>query len=143
MKTRDLMAMQYHDLLELARSVGINNPGDMDPIALINALSTYPDPGSNTVRGYIDESVVGNLIAFRTAGFKVKSAKIIKKSTSDEKLLVETKYGKQFLIPFSDVVWVNTTGHWPRWVYNLLKGIDREAECEITDGEAEAGPKQD
>lgn len=139
MDVRDLTAMQYEDLIGLAESVGIKSPRDFDPIMLINALSTYPNPSGNMVRSYIDESVAGNLIAFRTSDYKVKSAKIIKKSTDVEKLLVETKYGKQFLISFDDVVWVNTTGHWPRWVYNLLKGIDREVECEITDGEREAG----
>lgn len=138
MDVRDLTAMQYEDLVRLAESVGIRSPRDFDPIMLINALSTYPNPSGNMVRSYIDESVVGNLIAFRTSDYKVKSAKIVKKSVDAEKLLVETKYGKQFLISFDDVVWVNTTGHWPRWVYNLLKGIDREVECEITDGEREA-----
>lgn len=141
MDVRNLIAMQYEDLVKLAENVGIRSPRDFDPVMLINALSTYPNPSGNMVRSYIDESVVGNLIAFRTADFKVKSAKIIKKSSDEEKLLVETKYGKQFLIPFSDVVWVNTTGHWPRWVYNLLKGIDREVECEITNGEREARPE--
>lgn len=143
MKTSDLMAMCHEDLIELAVSVGIKNPCDFDHASLIEALSTYPDPGSDAARSYIDESVVGNLIAFRTVDFKVKSAKIIKKSTDEEKLLIETKYGKQFLIPYDDVIWVNTTGHWPRWVYNLLKGIKQEVECEITNGEAETRSETD
>ena len=66
---------------------------------------------------------VGTLVAFKTNG-KVKSAKIIKKSTKNELALVETKVGKQYRINYDDIVWVKTGKRWPRGVYNLLKGIE-------------------
>ena len=35
--------------------------------------------------------------------------------------MLETKYGKQFFIDFEDVMWVNSNGYWPKWIYNLMK----------------------
>lgn len=72
---------------------------------------------------YINNMSVGTLVAFKTKG-KVKSAKIIKKSTKNELALVETKVGKQYRINYDDIVWVKTGKRWPRGVYNLLKGIE-------------------
>lgn len=72
---------------------------------------------------YINNMSVGTLVAFKTNG-KVKSAKIIKKSTKNELALVETKVGKQYRINYDEIVWVKTGKRWPRGVYNLLKGIE-------------------
>lgn len=127
-------------LKELATKYSVSCPEQFtksDRDFVIYALETFPEPDNNAVADYIDEAVPGNLIAFRCNGYRVKSAKIIKKSSAENKLLVETKYGKRFLMPYDDVVWVNTTGHWPRWVYNLLKGIGHELECETTNEKTE------
>ena len=72
---------------------------------------------------YIESATVGTLVAFRLSNGRVKSAKIVKKSTSKRKFMVETKYGAQFIISFDDVVWVKTGTRWPKHVYNLMKGI--------------------
>jgi hypothetical protein len=77
----------------------------------------------NTVRlGYVNGAETGAMIAFRLPSGKVKSAMIVKKSTKRQVLRVETKYGAEFDIPYSDVVWVRSGKRWPRGVYNLLKG---------------------
>ena len=73
---------------------------------------------------YIDNAQVGSIIAFYLPDSSVKSARIVKKSTRERKFLVQTKYGSKFLTSFDDVVWVKTTDWWPKWVYNLLKGIE-------------------
>lgn len=73
---------------------------------------------------YINNAQVGSIIAFYLPDSSVKSAGIVKKSTRERKFLVRTKYGSKFLISFDDVVWVKTTSWWPKWVYNLLKGIE-------------------
>lgn len=78
---------------------------------------------------YVDNAQVGNIVAFRRPGSSVKSARIVKKSTRDKKFLVQMKYGDKLLIDFDDVVWVKTIDWWPKWVYNLLKGIEESDEA--------------
>lgn len=71
----------------------------------------------------IENIGVGTIVAFRTEDGKVKSAKVVNKSTKNKKLKVETSYGKIYIVPFDKVIWVKTGVRWPRGVYNLLKGI--------------------
>lgn len=75
---------------------------------------------------YLDNIQVGALVAFRVNDKKAKSAKVIKKSTKQRKLMVETSYGATSVISFDDVLWVRTGNRWPRGVYNMLKGIGDE-----------------
>lgn len=72
---------------------------------------------------YIESAEVGVLVAFRLPNGKVKSAKIIKKSTKNRRLKLETDYGAQYIVSFDDVIWVRTGKRWPRGVYKLLKGL--------------------
>lgn len=72
---------------------------------------------------YIENAEIGALVAFRLPSRKVKSAKIIKKSSSKRKLKLETEYGAPYIVSYDDVVWVRTGKRWPRGVYNELKGI--------------------
>lgn len=72
---------------------------------------------------YVENADIGTIVAFKPEVGKVKSAKIIKKSTKNRKLKLETSYGAQFVISYDDVIWVKTTQRWPRGVYNMLKGI--------------------
>lgn len=82
-------------------------------------------------KAYIENVKIGALVAFNSTSGKVKSAKVIKRSTKDRKLKVETKYGASFVISFDDVIWVRTSKRWPKGVYQLLKGVNtNEAESE-------------
>lgn len=88
------------------------------------------DRASDRLRSdYVDNAQVGSIIAFHLPDNSVKSARIVKKSTMERKFLVRTKYGSKFLTSFDDVVWVKTTDWWPKWVYNLLKGIEESDEA--------------
>lgn len=71
---------------------------------------------------YVENVKVGTLVAFKTGPNKAKSAMVVKRSTKNRKLKVVTKYGKEFIISFDDVIWVHTNKRWPRGVYNMLKG---------------------
>lgn len=73
---------------------------------------------------YVEEAPIGTLVAFKPEVGKVKSAKIIKKSTKNRRLKVETAYGATFVVPYEDVIWVRSGSRWPRGVYNMLKGIE-------------------
>lgn len=72
---------------------------------------------------YIEGAEIGTLVAFRLPNGKVKSAKIVKKSTKGRRLKLETDYGAQYVVSFDDIVWVRTGRRWPRGVYKLLKGM--------------------
>lgn len=71
---------------------------------------------------YINEADVGTIIAFKLPGMKVKSAKIIRRSTKNKKFKVQTAYGVEYVVSFDEVIWVKTNKRWPKGVYNLLKG---------------------
>ena len=75
---------------------------------------------------YIEDAPIGTLVAFKLPNGKVKSAKIVNRSAKSRKLKLETSYGKQFIIPYTDVIWVKSTDKWPRGVYNQLKGITED-----------------
>lgn len=72
---------------------------------------------------YIEGAVVGTIVAFRLPNGKVKSAKIIKKSTKRRQFMLETDYGAQYITPYEDIIWVRTGKRWPRGIYKLLKGL--------------------
>ena len=72
---------------------------------------------------YIENIEIGTLVAFRLSNGKVKSAKVIRKSTKNRKLKLETDYGAEYIVSFEDIIWVRTGKRWPRGVYRLLKGL--------------------
>ena len=71
---------------------------------------------------YIENIEIGTIVAFKLSNGKVKSAKVVKKSTKNRKLKLETDYGAEYIVPYESVVWVRTGKRWPKGVYNLLKG---------------------
>ena len=73
--------------------------------------------------GYVENVAVGTIVAFRCSNGKVRSAKVKAKSTYDRKLKLVTSYGMEYIVDFSDVIWVRTGKRWPKGVYNLLKGL--------------------
>lgn len=75
---------------------------------------------------YVDDAQVGTLVAFRCDTGKVKSAMIIKRSTSKRRFLLETKYGAKYKVSFDDVLWVRTNKRWPKGIFKLLRGEETE-----------------
>lgn len=122
MKVEELEGKSTEELLELVNDAGIAYSRSYKREDLVELLKTIPEDDS--IKAYVEDAEVGMLVAFRTDKMKVKSAKIVKKSTKDRKMLLETKYGAQYVVDFDDIVWVNTTGRWPRWVFRLMKGIE-------------------
>ena len=89
----------------------------------VKAEEVVIEPVVSNREAYVDSAKVDMIVAFKLPNGKVKSAKIVKRSTPKRRFLVETKYGAQFVISFDDVVWVKTGTRWPKHVYNLMKGI--------------------
>lgn len=101
---------------------------EKEEVASVSGNTDNTDNGgidSNKLR-YINEAPIGTLVAFKLPNGQTKSAKIINRSTGRKKLKLETVYGKQFIVSYSDIVWVKSTNKWPRGVYNQLKGIVME-----------------
>lgn len=111
--------MSDQQLKDLASSLKVKESFMVDRDHMIRALRTYPN-NANCLN-YVDVTQPEDIVAFRTDQYAVKSAKVIRKSTKDEKLMLETVYGRRYVVDFSDVLWVNTNGYWPKWIYNLMK----------------------
>lgn len=75
---------------------------------------------------YIEEAEVGTIIAFYDENGKPNSAALVNRSSSRKMLKLVTQYGKEFIIPYSNVIWVRTTKIWPNKVYKLLKNKTEE-----------------
>lgn len=71
---------------------------------------------------YIENIEIGTIVAFKLSNGKVKSAKVVKKSTKNRKLKLETDYGAEYIVSYESIIWVRTGKRWPKGVYNLLKG---------------------
>lgn len=78
---------------------------------------------------YIEKAEIGSLVAFKLPSGKVKSAKIVNRSSVNQKLKLETEYGATYIISYSDVIWVRTGLRWPAGVYRLLKGLASNEEA--------------
>lgn len=147
-----LMGMKVDELRKVASSIGIKNAKRYKKVDLVDMIISVQNPpetvveeakeekeevagvsdntddsgiDSNKLR-YINEAPIGTLVAFKLPNGQTKSAKIINRSTGRKKLKLETVYGKQFVVSYSDIVWVKSTNKWPRGVYNQLKGIVME-----------------
>lgn len=70
---------------------------------------------------YINSLSEGMLIAFVCSDGKARTAKVIRKSTTDRVVEVETEYGARFIVNFDDILWVKTGTRWPKFVYEMLK----------------------
>lgn len=71
---------------------------------------------------YIENVEIGTIVAFRLANGRVKSAKVVKRSTKNRKLKLVTDYNAEYIVSYDDIIWVRTGKRWPRGVYELLKG---------------------
>lgn len=124
MRVEELESKSDAELVDMLRESGVSCDDVTSRDELIEVLRTVPEDDST--RDYVEDAEVGMLVAFRTERQRVKSAKIVRKSTAERKLLLETRYGARFVVDYSDVIWVNTTGRWPRWVFELMKGSSKK-----------------
>lgn len=74
---------------------------------------------------YLEKIQVGTLVAFKEASGKLNTAMVKNASFKRQQLRLVTQYDKEFIVPFDDVIWVRTTGRWPRFVLDALKQQQR------------------
>lgn len=70
---------------------------------------------------YLSQINLGTLVAFRENSGKLNTAAVMNVSYKRQQLRLETQYGKEFIVNFSDVVWIRTKKRWPRFVLEELK----------------------
>lgn len=155
----NLQEQKAKELMKLATSLGVKGSWTMKKAEVIKAIldvqnqnpATPDEDSTNNVPEtvdvpveseedkeekiqakleYVETAPIGSLIAFYAPDGKVRTAKITKRSVKNQKLKVQTEYKAEYIIPFTDVLWVRTGTRWPRGVYNLLKGIKNDGKGE-------------
>lgn len=123
--------MTVPELRALCKEQGLKRYAHAKKAILIGMLVENNPPESPKVQpnweakaDYVDNVSKGTIVAFKVDDDKVKSAKVVKKSSKEKMLKCVTSYGKEYVVKYSDVIWVKTGTRWPRGVYNLLKGIE-------------------
>lgn len=77
----------------------------------------------------IEAAPIGVLVAFyEPESGKLNTAKMTNRSKKRKQIKCETKYGKEFIVPFENIAWVKTGGRWPRAIYEELKGMVKSNE---------------
>ena len=78
-------------------------------------------------RKHIEDAEVGTLIAFYDGKGKPRTAALVNRSSSREVVKVVTEFDREFIVPYSNVIWVRKGYRWPRAVYEILKGYGKNA----------------
>lgn len=95
-----------------------------------NEVLLINETGETRSKGdYITSANPGLIVAFRlnfesrqqVKLTKVISGKIVSNEQEDGMLVVETRNGLQYGVPYDSVVWVKTGERWPKGVYEEMK----------------------
>ena len=147
MSSETLQSKNCKELREIAKGLKIQGRWDMTKEELITNIMAASENGKSDVdeindqnitdecksddqvhinmeqkMRYIENVELGTIVAFRLANGRVKSAKVVKKSTKSRKLKLETNYNAEYIVSYDDIIWVRTGKRWPKGVYELLKG---------------------
>ena len=147
MSSETLQSKNCKELREIAKGLKIQGRWDMTKEELITNIMAASENGKSDVDEINDQSAIdecktddqvhinmeqkmhyienvelGTIVAFRLANGRVKSAKVVKKSTKSRKLKLETNYNAEYIASYDDIIWVRTGKRWPKGVYELLKG---------------------
>ena len=138
MSGETLQSKNCKELREIAKGLKIQGRWDMTKEELITNIMAASENGQSATdecktddqthidmeqkMRYIENVELGTIVAFRLANGRVKSAKVVKKSTKSRKLKLETNYNAEYIVSYDDIIWVRTGKRWPKGVYELLKG---------------------
>lgn len=124
-------AQLLNTIIEFAYAVHEKEKNDTDNVVKVNVSVNANSniPISQAKLSYLNTIKPGTIVAFRVmvnGRERVKSAAVANVSYKRQMLKLVTKYNAEYIIPFSSVVWVKVGERWPRYIYNLLKGIKNE-----------------
>lgn len=77
---------------------------------------------------YLENIKVGTLVAFKEESGKLNTAAVQNVSFKRNQLRLVTQYGKEFIVPFGNVIWVRTSKRWPKFVLDILKSQQRKGQ---------------
>ena len=79
---------------------------------------------------YIGKAKVEDIVAFKDKRDLVRSGKITKNDTENQKMVIQIKSGKTFFVTYSDILWVTTEENkkWPKEILKLLKESQKKIE---------------
>lgn len=131
MTRQELTEKTVAELTAICKEKGLtcyNDKKKLTKVEMIEKILVSDDVQESMVEGekssYVETAQLGTLVAFREPKTnKLNTAKVVKKSTKNRKLKLQTQYGAEFVVSYEDVVWVKTGTRWPRGIYNELKGI--------------------
>ena len=74
---------------------------------------------------FIEKAEPGTLIAFYDNNGKPRTAALVNRSSNRKLVKLITEFGWEFIVPYSNVLWVKNGTRWPKGIYNLLKGYKK------------------
>lgn len=115
------------EMLDKINSVSVKEPEPVVENPTNDVTNVDPESFCNLEnRGkYIEEAEVGTLVAFIDEKGKPRTAAIVNRSSKRRMLKVQTEFGWEFIVPYEKVLWVKKGTRWPKGVYNLLKGYNK------------------
>jgi hypothetical protein len=89
-----------------------------------------------TKTDYVKNAEPGLIVAFRLNFTnkdekkltKVISGKIAENNQEEDLLIIETKNGLKYGVPYTEVLWVKTSDRWPKGIYDEMKRGSVEVE---------------
>lgn len=130
----NLSSKTVKELLAIAKEYQIVGRHDMKKQQLIDAIvesekaldETVTDTASKSRDDYIKNLKSGDIVAFRfynPSGKKiVKSAKVVDAHTGEAGATVQDKFGNQYFVYRSNILYVKIGKYWPRHIYFMFKG---------------------
>ena len=129
MSSETLQSKNCKELREIAKGLKIQGRWDMTKEELITNIMAASENGKSDVdeindqnitdecksddqvhinmeqkMRYIENVELGTIVAFRLANGRVKSAKVVKKSTKSRKLKLETNYNAEYIVSYDDII---------------------------------------
>lgn len=74
---------------------------------------------------YIEKLEPGVLVAFYDTKGKPRTGKFLNRSSKKKIVKLVTEFGWEFIVPYDNVLWIKFGNRWPRGVYNILKGYNK------------------
>lgn len=102
-----------------------------EPVQENEVVEEKKEWAMNDKTKYIEEAEVGCLIAFYDEKGKPRTAALVNRSSARQVIKVVTEFGWEFIVPYEKVLWVRKGNRWPKPVYEILKGYNKNGKENI------------
>lgn len=130
----NLSSKTVKELLVIAKEYQIVGRHDMKKQQLIDAIVEFEKALNETTAStvskshddYIKNLKSGDIVAFRFYSFSgkkiVRLAKVVDAHAGEVGTTVQDKFGNQYFVYRSNILWVKTGKRWPKFIYLMFKG---------------------